>query len=386
MEKATCAVVIMAAAVITFSAKPVYAKPTWSPTCITSGCHVSDPAVTVTPTLASCDTGQATYQVHVSDTYTGKEGWGVYDNSGRVDGDFLADRDTFTVTDGVNYQVYGISDKPGSGGAAVIGITPDCSTLTPPPGAANDFNNDGEADIFWRNHADGRNYLWYMTGPTPAASVMLPTVSDTSWSIGAVSDFNDDGMQDLLWRNTSSGANAVWIMDGISLSSVLPFPAVADTSWEIGDAADIDGDGFTDILWRNYGTGMNYIWYLDNSPSVIGSAVVPMVADTSWRIMGLADFNSDIAVDILWRHDTTGENVVWHMQNNVLDTISFLPAISNADWNADMIGDFDHNGSPDICWRNYTTGANYIWYMSDTTISGGSSLPVVADTDWHIEQ
>jgi hypothetical protein len=47
------------------------------------------------------------------------------------------------------------------------------------------------------------------------------------------------------------------------------------------------------------------------------------LADTRWRITGTNDFNADGQPAILWRHSTSGENVVWYMNGWVLQGGTF---------------------------------------------------------------
>ena len=61
-----------------------------------------------------------------------------------------------------------------------------------------------------------------------------------------------------------------------------------------------------------HSTGENYVWYLDGV-AVLGGGVLPMVADQSWKIVGVADFNNDDKPDILWRNGSGGDNYVWYL-------------------------------------------------------------------------
>ena len=82
---------------------------------------------------------------------------------------------------------------------------------------AEDFDGDGKTDILWR-HDNGRNALWFMDGVArrPETGV-LPTVSDTDWTVVGLRDFDGDGYVDILWRNLTDGSNGIWFMTGTSL-------------------------------------------------------------------------------------------------------------------------------------------------------------------------
>ena len=50
---------------------------------------------------------------------------------------------------------------------------------------------------------------------------------------GARIDFNNDGKADILWRNAATGANAVWYMDGVTLTGIGDLPALPNPDYAI---------------------------------------------------------------------------------------------------------------------------------------------------------
>ena len=48
---------------------------------------------------------------------------------------------------------------------------------------ALDINNDGAAELIWRNNVDGSNYVWYLNGPNGVDGASLPSVYDLTWKI-----------------------------------------------------------------------------------------------------------------------------------------------------------------------------------------------------------
>ena len=46
-------------------------------------------------------------------------------------------------------------------------------------------------------------------------------------------DLNDDGMADLVWRNVSTGAVSGWLMNGLAIASDGPIAMVGDPGWTI---------------------------------------------------------------------------------------------------------------------------------------------------------
>ena len=88
------------------------------------------------------------------------------------------------------------------------------------------------------------------------------------------------------------------------LSPILPSHAVTDTNFKIAGVGDFNNDGKGDILWRHATSGTNVIWLM-NGASLISSTAIPTVTDTNFQIAAIADFNGDDKSDILWRHATS---------------------------------------------------------------------------------
>jgi len=157
-----------------------------------------------------------------------------------------------------------------------------------------DFNGDRASDILWRD-SNGEVVTWTMrdTRIASGADVSVggkPIRVDASWSVAGIGDFNDDGKADILWRNTS-GEIAEWQMNGSAIASsgfVTSQGAVIrpDASWHIVEIGDFNGDARSDILWRN-DSGAMAEWLMNGSqitssfaPSSGGAAVAP---DASWQ-------------------------------------------------------------------------------------------------------
>ena len=146
---------------------------------------------------------------------------------------------------------------------------------------------------------------------------------------------------------------------------------------------DFNSDGNADILWRNSSTGENIVWNM-NGNVLLGANYPDAVADLNWKIAGLADFNNDTKVDILWRNYSTGQNYVWFMNGAIHTGGAYVDAVPDVDWKIVGAADFNGDNKPDIVWRNFSTGMNYIWFMDGTAHLGGSFFDAVPDTLWKI--
>ena len=70
--------------------------------------------------------------------------------------------------------------------------------------AVADFDNDGRADVLWRDGA--RLTIWF-AGDAEGAATLLPgarlVIADASWTVVEARDFDRDGRADVLWRDAA---------------------------------------------------------------------------------------------------------------------------------------------------------------------------------------
>jgi hypothetical protein len=215
----------------------------------------------------------------------------------------------------------------------------------------------------------------------------IRTVADQNWQVAGIGDFNGDGKDDILWRNADTGENYLYPMDGLA---ILPeegyLRTVADPDWGIAGVGDFDGDFKADVLWRNSSTGENYLYPMN------GTAIKPMegylrtVADLTWKVAGVGDFDGDGKADVLWRNSSTGENYLYPMTGNAIKpTEGYLRTVADQNWQVKGTGDHDGDGKADVLWRNSLSGENYLYPMDGTTMKPTEGyLRTVADLDWEI--
>ncbi|HZH44641.1 MAG TPA: FG-GAP-like repeat-containing protein [Lysobacter sp.] len=152
--------------------------------------------------------------------------------------------------------------------------------------ATGDFNGDGKNDVFWRHSLTGRNVVHLMDGFTVrTGSAFVDTVADTRWRIHAAQDFDGDGRADVYWRHEDSGEVYLWRMNGAAVAAVAFVHKEPDLAWQVASAGDYNGDGYADILWRNTATGQNVIHLMRGSTIISGSAQITHVPDTAWRVV-----------------------------------------------------------------------------------------------------
>jgi hypothetical protein len=271
--------------------------------------------------------------------------------------------------------------------------------------AISDFTGDHQADIVWRNAADGQLNLWTMNGSVIANSAPITDSlghivrPGASWSIAGDGDFNADTRNDLLWRNTDNSV-VLWTMNGSTITSSA-FVTSAGTrvqvgaSWTIAGIGDVNGDGDSDVVWRNSTTNELVGWLMNGSTvtssghfTSAGTAVNP---DASWSLAGVGDFNLDGNADLLWR-SSNGTLAEWLLNGSTITsseqiTFNGSRVQPDATWKMIEVGDFNGDGRSDLLWRNQNTGAMAEWLMNGSTITASISptlnaLPATLDGAW----
>ena len=246
-----------------------------------------------------------------------------------------------------------------------------------PPHALHDFTPDARSDVLWRNTSSGAVEIWKMNGAL-APSFLSAGSAATTWKIAGTGDFDDDGIADILWRN-SNGQVVVWLMNGAQkkTSNVV---GSAGSDWTIAGTGDFDGDNKTDILWHQTSTGNVIIWKMNGvgAPKYLNAGS----ATTDWQIAGVGDFDGDGMADILWRNKNNGQVAIWLM-NGAQKKMSAAVGSATSDWKIVGVGDFDGDGKSDILWHQTSSGKVSIWKMNGVAapkfLNAGS-----ATTDWQI--
>ncbi len=146
---------------------------------------------------------------------------------------------------------------------------------------------------------------------------------------------------------------------------------------------DFDGDGIADILWRHGSSGNNLIFFM-NGNTIRTSTIINREPDLYWEIAATGDFNGDGKSDILWRHALTGENRIYFMDGGTIRSIASINVEDDLHWKIAGVGDFNADGKDDILWRHGLTGENWLYLMNGSTIVQSSRINRVADLGWQI--
>ena len=204
-------------------------------------------------------------------------------------------------------------------------------------------------------------------------------------------DFDANGATDILWRQDVSGGSVIWHMDGAALATggFTDPPALADVGWKVVGTPDMNLDRETDILWRHEPSGENVVWYMQGKTLSSGTFLTPAaLTDTAWKMVGTGDFNGDGRFDIAWHQSASGQVALWYMNGSVLQSGTFTspPSIPDARWKVVGVADFNGDQRPDLLWRHDVSGQIAAWLMADNVLMTGTftSPSALSDTGWRI--
>jgi hypothetical protein len=307
----------------------------------------------------------------------------------------IGSRTIHTLTDLIPNQVYCFAVHARSASGLSDPSNEVCALVDPPPGlpTINDFNADNRFDLMWQHHASGHVSTWTMSGTTMTSGVLMTPsqVPDTNWKVVGRGDLNRDGHVDLVWHHESEGWVSTWLMNGTTMiSGVLLSPQrVADTNWRIVGVADGNGDGHPDLYWHHRVTGMVSVWLMNGTSLVEGLVLAPeRVEDTNWNVAAVGDMNGDGHPDLVWQHAVSGLVSTWFMRGSRMIEATLLnpSQVADLNWKIRALGDVDADGQTDLVWQHQVTGVISTWLMNGASMKAAFLLTPsqVPDTNWKI--
>jgi hypothetical protein len=162
-----------------------------------------------------------------------------------------------------------------------------------------DLNGDGSADFIWRHKVSGENAVWYLgrngltylsgaSFPTATDGKYLMSIADQNWKIAATTDTNNDGKADLIWRNDTTAEIRIWQMNGdqillnsTSITHIAP-------GWVLYGAyqniAQIGSKEYT-LQWREIETNTYGEWYMKEYAFKSGAVSISTIIPTDYKVL-----------------------------------------------------------------------------------------------------
>jgi hypothetical protein len=248
---------------------------------------------------------------------------------------------------------------------------------------------DITSDFIFRHNTTGSDAVWVMSGVSYSASALLSPdpVSDLNWKIVATGDFNRDGHSDLVWWHSTDGQIKVWYMNGASRTSEVFFGSspVSDTNWRIVGVADFNKDGNLDLVWQHATTYQIAIWYM-NGLNLLSSTITSPSTASGWWIVGIGDFNWDGHPDFLFQNQTLGDLAIWYMNDySLISSTLTTPSNPGTGWQAIDAANMNGDSSPDILFQ-HTDSSIAVWYMNGAsmTLPTATDPASPGDVNWRI--
>lgn len=232
---------------------------------------------------------------------------------------------------------------------------------------------------------------------TELVNLLLLTPTDAAYlsaaaqrAIGTVTPGNE-----IYWTNVATGATVAWRTDDSPEDGEFVIGAVTlsnndDTRWKLCARADLNLDGAMDLIWRHSSSGETRAWLMRGGET-LRVVALPTVEDTRWELRATPDVDLDGIADFLWR-SSAGENVVWRMgppsgsgdnfTPGAIVAIESLPAVRDPYWQIEGSADFNGDDKPDVLWRNVRTGATAAWLMNGVAYASSVNItPSVGDVN-----
>ncbi|MCP3145020.1 FG-GAP repeat domain-containing protein [Pyxidicoccus xibeiensis] len=142
-----------------------------------------------------------------------------------------------------------------------------------------------------------------------------------------------------------------------------------------GSRVSFNGDIASDLLWREQSTGNMFIWVMQG-PSLAGTMTLPALSP-SFTVQAATDFGGpSTAPDLAYQAVTPGNEAIRYLSSTA--TVLGQAAIENLrptpSWYIAASGDFNNDNRTDLVLHNRDTGQYFYRYMDGATSLGNSAI------------
>ena len=151
--------------------------------------------------------------------------------------------------------------------------------------------------------------------------------------------------------------------------SSIAFPGTATPStWKFLGIGDFNHDGTIDIAWQDQNPsdnqdGLAGLWLMDkNSPGITSSMTFPDTAPpASWKFLGIGDFDGNGTADLAWQDQNSSDSsygpvATWLMNTSGgVSSVTFPDTMPPTTGKLLAIADFNQDGTADLVWQDVNT-------------------------------
>ena len=202
-------------------------------------------------------------------------------------------------------------------------------------------------------------------------------------------DVNYDGRADLIWQRSTDGLAAAWYMAGTTAIGGAAFPADAafGAAWKIVGVGDFNADMACDLLYQHT-DGRLTAWMMDSTRRWGVLPLTPTaMTDTGTKLRAVADINGDGYSDLIWQQESTGVVSAWLMNGTArADVLSCAPQQeTDLGWKLVGAGDMNEDGHPDLVWQHDQTRAVNVWLMIGGVRQQSRAIATIPDAGWQVQ-
>jgi hypothetical protein len=165
-----------------------------------------------------------------------------------------------------------------------------------------------------------------------------------------------------------------------------------ESAWRLAATGEMNEDYQVDLVWRHDISGEIVIWTMSGHHVATGGwTSPPTLTDLDWRLVGTGTFDQAGRTprDLVWHHRVSGDVVIWNMDGsgNLLSGSSTTPVgLSDVNWRLVGTGDFNLDERSDLLWHHRLSGEIVVWHMSGAVLASGTftTPSSLSDTAWKI--
>ncbi len=245
------------------------------------------------------------------------------------------------------------------------------------------FNGPGTTDMLWFNEATGDVEAWKMSNGAVTGGLGFGYADPSQWKVLGIADFTGQGTDDILWLNQNTGLVGAWLISNGAVTGWAAFGPVDLSQWQFAGIGKFKGSSNpADVLWFNQTSGYVVSWIIQNA-AVTSGPVFGTADPSTWKVVGVGNFEDNGTDDILWQNQNTGIVGAWVISNAAVTGWDNLGPADPSTWKLIAVGDLG-NGTPDLVWQNQSTNLVGAWIINNGAVTGWAGFGPADPSQWQV--